>query len=223
MYRGARFHRAFGFDQLVRGRRATQSFAPDPVPADVIQTALKLFLEKSFKAVTFQELMEKTGFSKGAFFHYFKNKQEIFEAAIDTYIEHVTAIDFMQLSQTSLRDFLDNYYPVAKRIRSGFLSPEFSGTVNHYPLMFEAMRILPDFKTKINRHEEKAITAWTKIVAAARKAKEIKTPLTDEQLARLFLDAGHGIVLHLVMTDNTKAIEKETTAAWNNIYRLVKT
>ena len=189
----------------------------------ILQTALKLFLEKSYKAVTFQELMEKTGFSKGAFFHYFKNKQEIFEAAIDTYIEHVTAMDHAQLSETSLREFLDNYYPVAKKIRGGFLSAEFAGTANHYPLMFEAMRILPDFKTKINRHEEKAIAAWTKIIAAARKTREIKTPLTDEQLARLFIDTGHGIVLHLVMTDNTKAIEKETMAAWNNIYRLIKT
>ena len=59
----------------------------------ILQTALKLFLEKSYKAVTFQELMEKTGFSKGAFFHYFKNKQEIFEAVIDMYIDQFATVD----------------------------------------------------------------------------------------------------------------------------------
>jgi TetR/AcrR family transcriptional repressor of nem operon len=44
----------------------------------ILQIALNLFIEKNFKAVTFQELREKSGFSQGAFFYYFKNKQEIF-------------------------------------------------------------------------------------------------------------------------------------------------
>ena len=188
----------------------------------ILQTALKLFLEKSYKAVTFQELMEKTGFSKGAFFYYFKNKQEIFEAAIDMYIDRFASVDFTQLSQTSLRDFLDAYFPVAKKIRSSFLAPELTFAANHYSLMFEALRIIPDFKSKINRHEDKAIAAWINIIAAARKNKEIKTVLSDEQVARLFIDAGHGIVIHLIMTDNTTALEKEASAAWNNLYLLIK-
>jgi TetR/AcrR family transcriptional repressor of nem operon len=185
--------------------------------------ALKLFLEKSYKAVTFQELMEKTGFSKGAFFYYFKNKQEIFEAAIDMYINRFATVDFTQLSQTSMRDFLDAYFEVVKRIRSGFFAPEFMFAANHYSLVFEALRIIPDFKSKVNHHEDKAIAAWINIITAARKNKEIKTVLSDEQLARIFIDASHGIVIHLIMTDNTIAIEKETLAAWNNLYLLIKT
>jgi len=166
--------------------------------------------------------MEKTGFSKGAFFYYFKNKQEIFEAVIDMYIDHFATVDFTQIPQTSLRDFLDAYFPEANRMRSGFFTPEVAGAANRYSLMFEALRIIPDFKNKINRHEDKALAAWTRIIAAASKNKEIKTVLPDEQLARLFIDAGHGIVLHLIMTDNTTVIEKEALAAWNSLYLLIK-
>jgi len=189
----------------------------------ILQTAMKLFLGKSYKAVTFQELMERTGFSKGAFFYYFKNKQEIFEAVIDMYLDDFGMVDFTQLSQTSLRHFIDNYYPKVKKMRSGFFEPEVSQGANHYSLIFEALRIIPDFKSKIHRHENKAIEGWISIIAAARKNKEIKTVLSDEQVARLFIDASHGIVINLIMTGNAKAIEKETLAAWNNLYQLIKT
>lgn len=177
----------------------------------ILQTALKLFLEKSYEAVTFRELVEKTGFSKGAFFYYFKNKQEIFEEVIDMYINQSVTVDPTQLSKNSLRDFLDGYFAAR---------PTFSA--NHYSLIFEALRILPDFRSKVNRHEDKALAGWISIIAAARKNKEIKNVLSDEQLARLFIDAGHGVVIHLVMADNTMAIKKKALAAWNNLYLLIK-
>jgi len=166
--------------------------------------------------------MEKTGFSKGAFFYYFKNKQEIFEAVIDMYIDQFATVDFTQLSQTNLRDFLDAYFPAAKRIRSGFFAPELTFAANHYSLMFEALRLIPDLKSKVNSHEDKAIKAWISIIAAARKNKEIKSILPDKQLARLFIDAGHGVVINLIMSDNITALEKEASAVWNNIYLLIK-
>ncbi len=189
----------------------------------ILQTALKLFLEKSYKAVTFQELMDITGFSKGAFFYYFKNKQQIFEAVIDMYLDQFGSVDFTQLPQNSLRDFLDAYHPKVKKMRSGFFAPGFANPSNHYSLIFEALRIIPNFKNKVNRHEDKAIAGWISIMEAARKNKEIKTALTDAQLARLFIDASHGVVIQMIMTDNTKAIEKETVTAWNNLYLLIKT
>ncbi len=188
----------------------------------ILQTALLLFLEKSYKAVTFKELMEQTGFSKGAFFHYFKNKKEIFEAVIDMYLGHFMAIDFTKLPQTNLREFLDAYFPTARKMRTGFLPLELVNATNRYALMFEALRILPDFKSKVTRDEENTLAAWTSLIANARSRQEIKTVMPDEQLARLFIDASHGIVIHSIMTDNVEAIETEALSSWNNLYLLVK-
>jgi TetR/AcrR family transcriptional regulator, transcriptional repressor for nem operon len=189
----------------------------------ILQTAFKLFLEKSYKAVTFQELMEKTGFSKGAFFHYFKNKQEIFEAVIDLYVAQFATVDFTRLSQTNLRNFLDNYFAEVKKLRGGLSDQDTVASANQYALLFEAMRIIPDFKSKLIKQEDKVLAGWLKLIAAAREGKEITTVLSDLQIARLFIDTGHGIVLHLIMTDNLPAIETEASAAWNNIYLLIKT
>lgn len=213
----------FGFRNKTISLHTEQSvFTMEDSRNHILQTALRLFLEKSYKAVTFQELREKTGFSQGAFFYYFKNKQEIFEAVIDMYIDQFATVDFTHIPQTSLRDFLDAYFPEAQKMRAGVFTPEVAGATNRYSLMFEALRIIPDIKNKINRHEDKAIVGWISILKAARKNKEIKAVLSDEQLARLFIDAGHGVVLHLIMTDNTTAIEEEALAAWNNLYLLIK-
>jgi len=188
----------------------------------ILQIALQLFLEKSYKAVTFQELREKTGFSQGAFFYYFKNKQQIFEGVMDMYLDEFAAVDFSQIPQKSLRGFLNAYFPEANRMRAGLFTREVVSAANRYALMFEALRTIHDLKIKINRHEDKVEAAWIRIIKAARKNKEIKTALSDEQLARLFIDASHGIVIHLIMTDNTIAMEKEISAAWNNLYLLIK-
>jgi len=188
----------------------------------ILQTALSLFLEKSYKAVTFQELVDKTGFSKGAFFHYFKNKLEIFEAVIDMYLDHIAAFYFTQLPQTSLRDFLDGYLSAVKKMQTGFLQPEAGHAANRYALMFEALRILPDFKDKITRNEDKVKASWVRIIAIAKKHKEIKTVLPDEQLAQLFIDIGHGRVIQFITSDSKTAVEKEILGAWNNLYRLIK-
>ena len=44
----------------------------------IITVASKLFLQKNFKEVTMKEIVDKTGLSKGAFYHYFESKEQLF-------------------------------------------------------------------------------------------------------------------------------------------------
>ena len=48
----------------------------------ILNVALKLFLQKNFKEVTMKEIVDKTGLSKGAFYHYFQSKEKLFEEII---------------------------------------------------------------------------------------------------------------------------------------------
>ena len=48
----------------------------------ILQVALNLFLQSSYKEVTMCELVEKSGMSKGAFYYYFKSKEELFCAVM---------------------------------------------------------------------------------------------------------------------------------------------
>jgi len=54
---------------------------------NILKTALLLFLEKGYKNVSYQELVKKTGMSKGAIYHYFASKEELLLAVFDMFSE----------------------------------------------------------------------------------------------------------------------------------------
>lgn len=51
----------------------------------IIKAAFSLFLKKGFKDVTIKNIMEITKLSKGAIYHHFESKEDIYSATLDTY------------------------------------------------------------------------------------------------------------------------------------------
>jgi AcrR family transcriptional regulator len=63
----------------------------------VMKTAIELFLKKGYKSVTTREIAAEAGISKGTLYHYFKNKDDLFERTIREHIfrtiAHKTALE----------------------------------------------------------------------------------------------------------------------------------
>ena len=78
----------------------------------ILNESFRLFLKKGYAAVSFSDLVEATGISRGNMFHHFKNKEDIFNHAVDRFVfEFLTndATDFLEFtSSTPLKDFIDN-------------------------------------------------------------------------------------------------------------------
>ena len=53
----------------------------------IIKSALTVFCVKGYEATTVDDIVKKAGCSHGLFYHYFKNKQEVFEAVIKRHQE----------------------------------------------------------------------------------------------------------------------------------------
>ena len=69
----------------------------------LLKISFLLFLQKNFKDVTMNEIVEKTGMSKGAFYHYFKSKEELFEEIINEYYLNEWVINYDKLNKDSLQ------------------------------------------------------------------------------------------------------------------------
>ena len=52
----------------------------------IIEEAFKLFLNHNFEKVSISDLEQAVGKTRGAIFYFFKNKEELFNEVIDTYI-----------------------------------------------------------------------------------------------------------------------------------------
>lgn len=196
----------------------------------ILNTSLMLFLQKNFKEVTMKEIVEHTGLSKGAFYHYFSSKEQVFEEVMDHFFAANLKQNFATYSYDSLKAFYQDYIKDAivklKAFKSMRSDKEDGFNANHYFLIFDAMKLLPSYKQKLVDQNLDELKNWKKIVHIAKKNGEIKTTMTDEQVAKLFIYTGDGFGMHLIMSDSIGQIEKfksELQGLWNGIYDMLKT
>ncbi|MCL2611571.1 MAG: TetR/AcrR family transcriptional regulator [Defluviitaleaceae bacterium] len=60
---------------------------PKATVANILSASEKLFLEKGYEKTTAQEIMDRTGLSKGTIFHHFKSKEDILAAVLDKHCD----------------------------------------------------------------------------------------------------------------------------------------
>jgi AcrR family transcriptional regulator len=161
-------------------------------------------MQKNFKEVTMKEIVESTGLSKGAFYHYFNSKEQVFEEVMDHFFAANIVQNFAAFSHDSLKAFYQDYIKdaIAKLRSAEAIRGESEGSfnINHYFLIFDAMKMLPSYKQKLLDNNQEELKQWKKIVHIAKKNSEIKTTMTDEQVAKLFIYTSDGFGMHLIMS-----------------------
>ena len=67
----------------------TRKNNPQETIESIISVSMQLFNEKGFEKTSMQDIIDASGFSKGAIFYHFKSKEEIFEEAMEKQYEVV--------------------------------------------------------------------------------------------------------------------------------------
>ena len=75
---------------------------------ELLKIAEQVFMTKGFNETNISDILEVAGISKGAFYHYFKSKEELLEASIDYLMDD--AIDFlMPTVENTLLSAMDKF------------------------------------------------------------------------------------------------------------------
>ncbi|TCL59733.1 TetR family transcriptional regulator [Hydrogenispora ethanolica] len=188
----------------------------------ILNVSFSLFLQKNFKEVTMQEIVEKTGMSKGAFYHYFESKEQLFLEVVDYFVS-AFIMDYNKLSKESLYQFYHDY--VKYHANMSFLQNRMDGDsgFNYYVLMFDAMKLFPSFRDKVTENLQAELRAWEEIVRSARDKGEINSSMTDEQIANLFIYTSDGVGMHNVMKGRIKEMPEALLTVWDGLYQEIKT
>ena len=118
----------------------------------IVKTAFKMFLTNGYKATSMSTLVRESNLSKGAFYHYFKSKENLYHAVIDTY--------FLSFKKNADLDNTKNYSLTEfKESIKGFMNyliPEISsisdrGMSAYFAMFFEAYSEYPAFNVEIRR------------------------------------------------------------------------
>lgn len=193
----------------------------------ILLTSLTLFLQKSFKEVTMKEIVDQTGLSKGAFYHYFNSKEEVFSEVINHFFTGMMTVDFNTLARDSLQAF---YLDMLKKFEEGRenmsrILPKDKDRIfssNFYYLLFDAIRMLPDFRAKHHLLQKEELKAWKNMVNFARKQNEISTDMTNEQVAKLFIYLSDGTNLNLILDNQVNKKKNELKNLWDGLYNSLK-
>ena len=58
---------------------------------EIIEAAEQLFTQKGFEQTSVSDITDLVGLSHGAFFYYFKSKNNLFKAVVQHYLDHEVA------------------------------------------------------------------------------------------------------------------------------------
>ena len=135
----------------------------------ILTVSLRLFLQKNFKEVTMKEIVETTGLSKGAFYHYFESKEQLFYEILENFFAAILEFDFTMLPGDSLHTFYYAYADKMNSLRFQFLVNE-NGEgedfikLNFFALLFDAFKLFPQFRSRMEEYHSKETDAWINVI-----------------------------------------------------------
>lgn len=193
----------------------------------ILEVSLNLFLRKSFKAVTMKEIVEKTGLSKGAFYHYFESKDQLFVEVFKFYYSDILQQDYTQYPQESLEAFYNDFLTKKKGGLNNFSkgsNKKLTVTGNHYLLLFEAISRNPIFQQMFKEENKRELNAWVEIIGKAKRTEEIKTTLNNTVIAEMFMymGDGNGINKLFLKSGESDKVFQNSQKLYDSLYKLLK-
>lgn len=170
----------------------------------IVFVAFKLFLHKGYEKTSLTDIIKATKLSKGAIYHHFKSKYDIYLATLDEF--------FFKLYDNFLID--DDNLHLFKRVKNRFLFfvdlidfIETSDENNTYPIRRYFQFQLeseedPYIRSKVKRTLLQLSQEIFDIIEKAVRQNEIKVNLSTSVIAQQLLAIIEGIIIHHSTIEN---------------------
>jgi TetR/AcrR family transcriptional regulator, transcriptional repressor for nem operon len=195
----------------------------------ILKVSFKLFLQKNFKEVTMQDIVTETGLSKGAFYHYFKSKEQLFLEVVESYYLSDEINNYQLLNKSSLKKFYSSYVNKYLKQFIEYIKQavqlednELGANISYYTLIFDALNRFPNFKEKTIESHNKELKMWQDVIDAAILSGEIKPIMKSKYIARMFLYSIDSSFIHFIMEGKFEDSLREIQALWDNFYKEIK-
>jgi len=184
----------------------------------IIQVAGRLFLQSNYDGVSIQDITRAVGMTKGALYHHFTSKEQLFEEVAYTLVGSFHT-DFSALPGDSLRRF---YTTLVATFRSRAEANALESGINVYNLLWDAVRILPGFRAAMEAFNRLEHQAWTGAIQAAMDRGEIRGGLEAGKVARIFMSVPDGVSITSMLKGGPNSGYGEILALWDTLYQALK-
>jgi TetR/AcrR family transcriptional regulator, transcriptional repressor for nem operon len=147
----------------------------------IIDQAYKLFLAKSYEAVSISDISESIGFTKGALYHHFVNKEDLFKAVTDKYMKVIGLINIQE--NVSFAEFIELEISHLKKIVFTITVDESFVPVNYLSFLIDALRHYPGFAEEYELFFNEVMGKLKTILNNAIANNEIKDAINVDLVA----------------------------------------
>lgn len=191
----------------------------------ILRVAIELFIKKGYKSVTMSDLEHATGLTKGAFYHHFKDKVEIFEAAIKRIVSMFRLnLDLEKEKQLSLQAFMKIYIAHTSK-NSNYLNDIAGDQIAHAQLgnlIADIYAYIPDFFELVSDVLKEESAHWERILSRAKENKEIRADVDLTAITQLFLNIPDCIERNRMMGKTIQYSLIVMSLQYEQLYALIK-
>jgi len=189
----------------------------------IVEAALQLFEVHGYHAVTVDNIVQKSGTSKGGFYHKFKSKDELLYTIHDTFITYV--LDKAQEAYETWNSPTERLYATLKSFVMMFENYRSHVTVFYQESLYLSTEYFQKIKQKRDKYKEMMFRIVREGIGAGEFRSELPVPIMSmaifgminwtykwykaegvyslDEIANIYAD----LVLHSMLTKDT--LEKE--------------
>lgn len=192
---------------------------------EIVNKSFFLFLNKGYKACSLKDLESATGLTKGAFYYYFRNKEEILKAGIDKYLSVIGDIneaEFLQIG--SLKQYIDVVMEQKERSVGTLLRMFnfFIIEVAFFQLVLEVSSLFPEYRNRIDELSKGRLSRWEYMILKAKQQGEINVTLDTSVLARNLMSVSTSMLNIELGTENMSFVFSDMRMQFEQYYLLIK-
>lgn len=186
----------------------------------ILFESFRLFLEKGYDKVSMNELVRVSGMSKGAFYHYFTSKEELYKEAI---ITHFIAGIGESIPPAKLEDsLLESLIGIIDFKAQAYLRMvEMNENSNFFNLLFQAVSMFPEFRDDLKKGSLLEEDKLTQVFENALAKGEITSTVSTRKLAQMYAAMLDGMELHAVVTGELDQLHFEERKATEEFVKLI--
>jgi TetR/AcrR family transcriptional regulator, transcriptional repressor for nem operon len=187
----------------------------------IIDEAYKLFLSRSYEAVSINDISNAMGFTKGALYYHFKNKEDIFIAVVDKYllINELSIIT----DETTLLQYIEESAKRAREIITAvFGEKPLFVPVNYFALFIDAFRHYPGFANAKNQMFNLKVEKIKFVLDNAVKNGEIRGDIDTLTMSMTIFSIGLGIAANLFSNNSTTSAIDIMHSQLIELYNIIK-
>lgn len=192
---------------------------------DIVNKSFIQFLNRGYHACSLKDLEQATGLTKGAFYYYFRNKEDILKEGLEKYYAVTVEISEEEFQQIgSLKQYID--IVLEQKERSAALSMQlfqaFIIEVLYFQLVLEVSDVFPEYRQRIHELSKSRLSRWEYMILKAKQQGEINEKLDTSLLARNLMSVSTSMLNIELMETDLKYQFSDMRMQFQQYYLLIK-